>query len=180
MKTLPRVRRAVVRPKLLFFWNWTPKNIPDQQKHVGFQKSKKVRNHSPYCLYIMDRRQRLVWTTVLYSNWKKTVFIIIMDPPGVFIVFYTFYMFSYTYTDTDNRTDGCCNFYLRWPRLDPGILVMCWVFPHISDSFFCRFGAIFVSPSPWAGHISCKVVFLLILTCWLTRLGVMLRSTWEQ
>ena len=110
MKTLPRVRRAVVRPKLLFFWNWTPKNIPDQQKHVGFQKSKKVRNHSPYCLYIMDRRQRLVWTTVLYSNWKKTVFIIIMDPPGVFIVFYTFYMFSYTYTDTDNRTDGCCNF----------------------------------------------------------------------
>ena len=28
------------------FWNWVPKNIPDQQKCVGFQKSKKVLNHS--------------------------------------------------------------------------------------------------------------------------------------
>ena len=28
-------------PKLMIFWNWTPINIPDQQKCEGFQKSKK-------------------------------------------------------------------------------------------------------------------------------------------
>ena len=32
---------AGARPKLQIFWNWTPKNKPDQQKHVGLQKSKK-------------------------------------------------------------------------------------------------------------------------------------------
>ena len=33
--------RAGAWPKLPIFWNWTPKNIPDQQKRVSFQKSKK-------------------------------------------------------------------------------------------------------------------------------------------
>ena len=33
-------------PKLQIFWKWVPENIPDQQKHVRFQKSKKVLNHS--------------------------------------------------------------------------------------------------------------------------------------
>ena len=61
-----------------------------------------------------------------------------MDPQGSLLFFTLFTCFSYTYTDTDSRTDGCCNFYLRWPGLDPWILVMCWVFPHISDSFFLQ------------------------------------------
>ena len=34
------------RPKLPIFWNWIPKNIPDQLKCVGFQNSKGVLNHS--------------------------------------------------------------------------------------------------------------------------------------
>ena len=46
MKTFLWGRRMPARPKLLIFWNWVPKNIPDQQKCVGFQKSKKVLNHS--------------------------------------------------------------------------------------------------------------------------------------
>ena len=41
IKILPRSR-----PKLPIFWNWIPKNIPDQLKCVGFQKSKGVLNHS--------------------------------------------------------------------------------------------------------------------------------------
>ena len=41
IKTLPCVRRARARPKLTISWNWVPKNIPDQQKCVSFQKSKK-------------------------------------------------------------------------------------------------------------------------------------------
>ena len=32
--------------KLPIFWNWTSKNITDRQQCVGFQKSKKVLNHS--------------------------------------------------------------------------------------------------------------------------------------
>ena len=37
---------APARSKLPIFWNWVPKNVPDQQKCVGFQNSKKVLNHS--------------------------------------------------------------------------------------------------------------------------------------
>ena len=36
MKTLPHAQQ-----NLLIFWNWPPKNIPDQQKCVAFQKSQK-------------------------------------------------------------------------------------------------------------------------------------------
>ena len=38
-ESLPRIRRA--RQKLPIFWNWVPENIPDQQKCVRFQKSRK-------------------------------------------------------------------------------------------------------------------------------------------
>ena len=41
MKTLLRLQ-----PILSICLKWTPKNIPDRQKCVGFQKSKKVLNHS--------------------------------------------------------------------------------------------------------------------------------------
>ena len=41
-----KICRARAWRKLTIFWNWTPKNIPDQQKCVGFQNSKKVLNHS--------------------------------------------------------------------------------------------------------------------------------------
>ena len=41
METLLRVRRTGARPTLPIFWNWTPANIPDQQKRARFQKSKK-------------------------------------------------------------------------------------------------------------------------------------------
>ena len=41
MEALPRMRCAGARPKLPIFWNLTPKNIPDQQKPVRIQKSKK-------------------------------------------------------------------------------------------------------------------------------------------
>ena len=34
------------RPKLPIFWNWVSKNITDQQKCAGFQKSRKSANHS--------------------------------------------------------------------------------------------------------------------------------------
>ena len=34
--------RAMHALKLQIFWNWVPKNKPDQQKCVGFQKSKKI------------------------------------------------------------------------------------------------------------------------------------------
>ena len=44
-------------------------------------------------------------------------------------------------------------------------------FPHISPC--CRFGAILLHHYVGRIHI-CKVVFLLILACWLTRWGVML------
>ena len=39
-------REMVPWVKLPIFWNWTPKNKPDWQKCVCFQKSRKVLNHS--------------------------------------------------------------------------------------------------------------------------------------
>ena len=44
MRTLPLVQ--CVQRNLLIFWNWPPKNTPDQQKRVAFWKSQKVQNHS--------------------------------------------------------------------------------------------------------------------------------------
>ena len=38
-------------PKLRIFWNWTPTQIPDRQKRVGFQKSKKGSVTPPYTLH---------------------------------------------------------------------------------------------------------------------------------
>ena len=48
IKTLQCVQCA--RRNLPIFGNWPPKNIPDQQKHVAFQKSqKKCEITPPYC-----------------------------------------------------------------------------------------------------------------------------------
>ena len=54
METLPRMRCVGARPKLPIIWNWTHKNLPDQEtkKRVGFQKSKKVLDHSTLLQYI--------------------------------------------------------------------------------------------------------------------------------
>ena len=46
MKTLSCERHACARPKSPIFWNWVPEYIPDLQKCVGFQNSKKMLNHS--------------------------------------------------------------------------------------------------------------------------------------
>ena len=46
MKTLSCERHACARPKSQIFWNWVPEYIPDLQKCVGFQNSKKMLNHS--------------------------------------------------------------------------------------------------------------------------------------
>ena len=48
-------------PKLPIFWNLTPKNIPDRQKHVAFRKPQKVINHSTLlyktiCVHVVDVR----------------------------------------------------------------------------------------------------------------------------
>ena len=45
MKTLPRVWRELAWRNLPIFWKLPPKNIPDQQKHIAFQKLQKVLNH---------------------------------------------------------------------------------------------------------------------------------------
>ena len=46
MKTLPRTR-----PKLPIFWNWTYKNIPDQQLSVSFKIRKSAKSLHPTVLY---------------------------------------------------------------------------------------------------------------------------------
>ena len=40
MKTLPRAQRGGAQPKLLNFGNWVSKIMLDQQKFLGFRKSK--------------------------------------------------------------------------------------------------------------------------------------------
>ena len=62
MKTLPHVRRA--RRNSPIFFNWPPKNIPDQQKRVAFRKSQKVLNHS-----------------ILLGRWSEGIQIIIVGTP---------------------------------------------------------------------------------------------------
>ena len=77
------------------------------------------------------------------------------DPPGVFI-FYVQFLHFLTHTDTDMRSGGFCKL-MHWPGLDPGILVKCWVFPHISAllQIRCHF---YYTIAMGRIHI-CKVVF---------------------
>ena len=49
---------------MLIFFNWPPKNIPDQQKRVAFRKSQKVLNHS-----------------TLLGRWSEGIQIIIVGTP---------------------------------------------------------------------------------------------------
>ena len=95
---------------------------------------------------------------------------VIMDPPpqGSLLFLLFFYMISYTYTDTVQIIEQMVAA-VFCPSQD-SILWSWWFvgFFLISRTvFFCRFGAIFVSPSPWARHISCKVFFF----CWSLHAG---------
>ena len=48
---------------ILVFWNWTPKNIPDQKKCVSFQNRKNVLNHSTLLYILLHLRKK-------FSNWR--------------------------------------------------------------------------------------------------------------
>ena len=50
-------KNFAAQPKLQIFFNWVPKNIPDQQKCVGFQKSKKLLNHSTLQVKVIETFQ---------------------------------------------------------------------------------------------------------------------------
>ena len=56
------------RPYLLFFWNWTCKNIPDLQQCDRFQKSQKVIHHSTLVAIALSVRSKTVPT---FYNMSK-------------------------------------------------------------------------------------------------------------
>ena len=77
----PYVRRSWrMRLKLPIFWNSSPKNIPDRQKCVDFQKSKEVLNHSTLLWSVnnivenpTNRNHVQNYFTIWIRSWKKAV-----------------------------------------------------------------------------------------------------------
>ena len=66
MKTLLRVRYSRSRRNSPNFWNWPPKHIPDQKKHVAFRKSL---NHSTllYSMFSIKIRKVQIFSNIFHT-----------------------------------------------------------------------------------------------------------------
>ena len=60
MKTLPSMRCVRSRQNSQIFWNWPPKNIPDQQKPVAFQKSLKSAKSLHPTVYTVRKHNEMI------------------------------------------------------------------------------------------------------------------------
>ena len=89
---------APARSKLPIFWNWVPKNVPDQQKCVGFQNSKKVLNYSTL-LYVLRYLPYMYNCTLSQNNrncriqiqacdgWRRCLGFGVVSGPDIWILY---------------------------------------------------------------------------------------------
>ena len=122
MKTLLRVRCLRSRRNSPNFWNWTPKHVPDQKKHVAFRKSL---NHSTLLNSMLSIKIRKVeiFSNIFHTyNEYEVLYSILLQSNQQDLKNHDVHCCYRNYPELGTRHNCCTNLTMFQGQLSPDIL----------------------------------------------------------